>query len=81
MIELLAHYDEEDLINLSATPLRPNANDLLTGNHTVQPTVIRIGDDMTPGSHQIHQDFRYAKYFNISMYKNWVCLCNYWAYI
>ena len=63
MIELLAHYDEEDLINLSATPLRPNANDLLTGNHTVQPTVIRIGDDLTPGSHQIHQDFRYAKYF------------------
>ena len=64
-LSLLAHYDEEDLINLSATPLRPNANDLLTGNHTVQPTVIRIGDDMTPGSHQIHQDFRYAKYFNI----------------
>ena len=67
-LSLLALYDEEDLINLSATPLRPNANEVSTSsdrtgsglNRTgsgsaggpkkcspVQPTVIRIGEDLT----------------------------------
>ena len=31
-LSLLALYDEEDLINLSATPLRPNANELISGS-------------------------------------------------
>ena len=37
-LSLLAHYDEQDLINLSSLPLRPSNEDL-----GVQPTVIRIG--------------------------------------
>lgn len=37
-LSLLAHYDEQDLINLSSLPLRPLNEDL-----GVQPTVIRIG--------------------------------------
>ena len=37
-LSLLAHYDEQDLINLSSLPLRPLNEDLV-----VQPTVIRIG--------------------------------------
>ena len=55
-LSLLAHYDEEDLINLSATPLRPNmsspkATPTQQPPHApsgpaslVAPTVIRIGD-------------------------------------
>ena len=38
-LSLLAHYDEQDLINLSSLPLRPLNEDLV-----VQPTVIRIGN-------------------------------------
>ena len=39
-LSLLAHHDEQDLINLSSYPLRPCTED----NMTVQPTVIRIGE-------------------------------------
>ena len=68
-LSLLALYDEEDLINLSATPLRPNANELLTAGggsssggspkkcSPVQPTVIRIGEDSMPTS-QNYSEFR-----------------------
>ena len=40
-LSLLAHYDEQDLINLSSLPLRPLNEDC----NVVQPTVIRIGHD------------------------------------
>jgi hypothetical protein len=47
-LSLLAHHDEQDLINLSATPLRPDGNDLMmttsSAMTTIPPTVIRIGD-------------------------------------
>merc|ERR1719510_2810446 len=66
-LSLLALYDEEDLINLSATPLRPNANEHLTNGSSsggspkkcspVQPTVIRIGEDSMPTS-QNYPEFR-----------------------
>ena len=39
-LSLLAHHDEQDLINLSDTPLRPGA---VTEDLKVTPTVIRIG--------------------------------------
>ena len=41
-LSLLAHHDEQDLINLSNTPLRPDGNDLI---NIVPPTVIRIGSN------------------------------------
>jgi len=52
-LSLLAHHDEQDLINLSSTPLRPDAdgpqnNDVEVSS--VAPTVIRIGDDPTDNS-------------------------------
>ena len=52
-LSLLAHYDEEDLINLSATPLRPNMSSPKAAPtqgpscgpaSLIAPTVIRIGD-------------------------------------
>ena len=51
-LSLLAHHDEEDLINLSATPLRPEDSSIV---NIVPPTVIRIGDVDSADQHE----FRY----------------------
>lgn len=50
-LSLLAQHDEQDLINLSSTPLRPDMQQPLSGNKPqisrLGATVIRIGDSAT----------------------------------
>ena len=48
-LSLLAHHDESDLINLSSTSLRPDGKD----NEDVGPTVIRIGEPVVSGGHDL----------------------------
>jgi len=60
-LSLLAHHDEQDLINLSFTPLRPSQADGPENNDlevsSVAPTVIRIGDN-DPSADNSSSEFR-----------------------
>merc|ERR1719433_1038527 len=57
-LSLLARHDEEDLINLSSTPLRPGTGsnpDVSNGAPDIGPTIIKIGTGEDDGQHGTSQ--------------------------